>query len=122
MRCRGMPLPMWMCGALTSMPSLTRNGRPSFSFSSSPPSGSTSTALRVSSALMLLPRCGLEVLDLGRLDLVGRLEAEDLSQEGEMGRERALDVLRLAEPVPLAFEGDVRVGNTTPPQRVDDHL
>src|SRR6266480_3776487 len=46
MRCSGMPLP-----DVTSIPSLTRKGRPSFSFSSSPPSGSTWAALRVSSAM-----------------------------------------------------------------------
>src|SRR5512144_1869562 len=50
MRCRGIPRPTWMSGEVTSMPSLTRNGRPSFSFASSPPSGRTWTALRVSSA------------------------------------------------------------------------
>src|SRR5437588_9535127 len=38
-----------MSGEVTSIPSLTRSGRPSSSFSSSAPLGSTSTALRVSS-------------------------------------------------------------------------
>src|SRR5881394_195524 len=51
MRCSGIPLPSVTSGAVTSIPSLTRNGRPSFSFSSSPPSGSTWAALRVSSAM-----------------------------------------------------------------------
>src|SRR5215212_4571390 len=39
-----------MSGDVGSMPSLTRNGRPSFSFASRPPSGRTSTALPVSSS------------------------------------------------------------------------
>src|SRR5579859_2941262 len=43
-----MPRPTWMSGEVTSMPSLTRSGRPSLSLASSPPSGRTSTALRVS--------------------------------------------------------------------------
>ena len=42
---------MWMSGEVTSIPSLTRSGRPSFSFASSPPSGRTSTAFRVRSAI-----------------------------------------------------------------------
>ena len=46
-RCSGIPRPTWMSGEVTSMPSLTRSGRPSFSFASSPPAGRTSTALRV---------------------------------------------------------------------------
>src|SRR5919201_422193 len=49
-RWSGIPRPTWMSGEVTSMPSFTRSGRPSFSFASSPPSGSTWTALRVSSA------------------------------------------------------------------------
>src|SRR5438067_3738819 len=43
-----------MSGDVTSIPSFTRNGRPFFSLASSPPSGSTSTALRVSSAIPML--------------------------------------------------------------------
>src|SRR5205085_7239099 len=39
----------------TSIPSLTRSGRPFFSFSSSAPWGSTSTAFRVSSATPISP-------------------------------------------------------------------
>src|SRR5256885_13315882 len=72
-----------MSGAVGSMPSLTRNGRPSSSFRSSSPLGSTSTALRVRSATLiaasLLPRRGrlcrrsLRGLDRDRLDLVCRL-------------------------------------------------
>src|SRR6266566_7424161 len=49
MRWSGIARPIWMSGEVTSIPSLTRSGRPSFSFSSSAPFGSTSTALRVSS-------------------------------------------------------------------------
>src|SRR5690349_1517070 len=50
MRCRGIARPMWMSGEVTSMPSFTRSGRPSFNFVSRPPSGRTSTAFRVRSA------------------------------------------------------------------------
>ena len=50
-RWSGIARPMWMSGEVTSIPSLTRNGRPSFSLASSPPSGSTSTALRVRSEI-----------------------------------------------------------------------
>src|SRR5919201_439853 len=50
MRCNGIPLPSVTSGAVTSIPSFTRKGRPSFSFSSSPPAGRTWAALRVSSA------------------------------------------------------------------------
>ena len=49
-RWSGIARPMWMSGEVTSIPSLTRSGRPSFSFASSPPSGRTSTAFRVRSA------------------------------------------------------------------------
>src|SRR5919198_1504337 len=49
MRCRGIACPMCTSGAVTSMPSLTRSGRPRASLRSSSPSGSTSIALRVSS-------------------------------------------------------------------------
>src|SRR5918996_1836547 len=112
-----------MCGAVTSMPSLTRSGRPSFSFSSSPPCGSTSTALRVRSATLIVLRpYGLEILDLDRLDLVSGLEAEDLCEEREVSLQRALDVLRLAKPVALPGERDVRMGNPAARQRLDDHL
>src|SRR5439155_22868254 len=51
MRCNGIARPMWMSGEVTSIPSFTLSGRPSFSFASSPPSGSTSTAFRVRSAI-----------------------------------------------------------------------
>src|SRR6266545_6011898 len=51
MRWSGIARPMWMSGEVTSIPSLTRSGRPSFSLASSPPSGSTSTALRVRSEI-----------------------------------------------------------------------
>src|SRR5438552_9354511 len=57
-RCSGMPRPTWMSGDVTSIPNLTRNGRPSFSFASRPPSGRTSTAFRVSSAIPM--RASLE--------------------------------------------------------------
>ena len=38
-RCSGIARPTWMSGEVTSMPSLTRSGRPSASFASSPPGG-----------------------------------------------------------------------------------
>src|SRR5438552_11269363 len=49
MRWSGIARPTWMSVEVTSIPSLTRSGLPSFSFSSSAPLGSTSAALRVSS-------------------------------------------------------------------------
>jgi len=48
--------PACMSGDVTSMPSFTRSGRPSASFSSKPPLGRTSTALRVSSATAIWDR------------------------------------------------------------------
>src|SRR6476469_6743093 len=125
MRCSGMPLPRWMCGAVTSMPSLTRSGRPSFSFRSSSPLGSTSTALRVRSATLMrasLLRDGVETFDLDRLELVRRLETRDPTQERKVCLARALDVLGLAKTVALARKGDVGVRDAAPLQRVDDHL
>src|SRR5437764_10326700 len=50
MRWSGIPRPTWTSGEVTSMPSLTRNGRPCSSLRSSSPAGRTWTALRVSSA------------------------------------------------------------------------
>src|SRR6476469_5591123 len=58
MRWSGIPLPSVACGAVTSIPSFTRKGRPSFNFASRPPCGRTSTALRVSSAIPM--RASLE--------------------------------------------------------------
>src|SRR3954467_4203272 len=49
-RWSGIPRPTWMSGEVTSMPSFTRSGRAVASFRSRPSSGSTWTALRVSSA------------------------------------------------------------------------
>src|SRR5580765_1510242 len=51
MRWSGIARPTWMSGEVTSMPSFTRSGRPSFSLASRPPSGRTSTAFRVSSTM-----------------------------------------------------------------------
>src|SRR3954471_7215426 len=42
--------PRWMSGAVGSIPSFTRSGRPSFRRASSAPAGNESTALRVSHA------------------------------------------------------------------------
>ena len=50
MRWSGMAWPTWMCGAVTSIPSLTRSGRPRASLRSSSPSGRRCTAFRVSSS------------------------------------------------------------------------
>ena len=47
--------PRWMSGAVGSMPSLTRSGRPSSRRRSSSPAGSTSTAPRVSSVVASPP-------------------------------------------------------------------
>ena len=58
-----------------------------------------------------------EVLDLEPRDRTGRLEAEHLRVERELGLERADDVLRLAEPVPLALVEEVRVRNHAPAAR-----
>jgi penicillin-binding protein 1A len=52
MRCSGIARPMWMSGEVTSIPSLTRSGRPSASFASSAPAGRTSTAFRVRSPII----------------------------------------------------------------------
>src|SRR5207248_7677145 len=49
----------------------------------------------------------LEVVDRHRFDRVGQREAEDLGVEIELAFERSLDVLRDAEAVLLALEGDV---------------
>src|SRR5215471_14152325 len=108
---------MWMWGAVTSIPSLTRKGRPRASLRSRPPSGRTWTALRVRSVDKLV-----EILDLDRLDLVGELEAEHLREERHVRGKGALLVLSLAEAVTFAGERDVRVRNAALPQRIDDHL
>src|SRR5579863_7799874 len=49
MRWSGIARPIWMSGEVTSIPSLTRSGRPSFSLASRPPDGRTSTAFKVRS-------------------------------------------------------------------------
>src|SRR5579862_1228871 len=51
-RWSGIPFPSVTSGAVTSMPSFTRSGRPNLSFASRPPSGSTLAAFRVSSSTM----------------------------------------------------------------------
>src|SRR5438093_2546770 len=67
MRCNGIARPMWMSGDVTSIPSFTRSGRPSFSFASSPPSGSTSTAFRVRSAIRSVVATGATLAGVLRL-------------------------------------------------------
>src|SRR5215213_5430530 len=106
-----------MSGDVTSMPSLTRSGRPSASLRSSSPSGKTWTAFLVRSVSNLL-----QMLDLDRLDLVSRLEAEQLRQEREVSAERALHVLGLAKAVAFTCERDVRVWHLALLQRGEDHL
>src|SRR5919201_6449966 len=108
MRWSGMPLPSVTCGAVTSIPSLTRSGRPSASLRSSSPCGSTSTACRVrSTEVTALARDRLEVLDLRRLDVVRRIETENLPEERQEDLLRAPDRVGAAEAVALALEGDV---------------
>src|SRR2546423_17405 len=115
-----MPRPMWMSGDVTSIPNLTRSGRPSFSFASRPPSGRTLTALRVSSAMPTAKT--LEVCDLDRLELVCGLEAEHAADKVQRRLDRAAHVLPLAEAVPLPLECDVRVRNALVIERVGHHL
>src|SRR2546430_2591863 len=117
--------PRWMSGDVASIPSLTRSGRPSFSLRSSSPFGSTSTAFRVRSASAIrgsLVRRHLEVLDLNRLELVGRLEPEHLAGERQAGLERASLRLGAAESVTFALERDVRVRDAVPLERSGDRL
>src|ERR671937_3053740 len=105
--------PRWMSGAVGSMPSFTRSGRPSATLRSSSPCGSTSTACRVRSVGNVL-----KILDLQRLELVGRLEAEHLGQERQVRLERALHVLGLSEAVALPRERDVGIRNLALLQRL----
>src|SRR5919106_2702379 len=51
-----MACPMWISGAVGSMPSLTRSGRPRVSLRSSSPSGRTWTAFRVRASLSAIRR------------------------------------------------------------------
>src|SRR2546425_1340199 len=114
-----------MSGPVGSMPSLTPSGRPSSSFRSSSRFGSTSTAWRVRSATAIpcsLVSHFLMVLDLKRLQLVGRLQPEHLRQEREVHLERPLDVLGLAEAVALAVEAKVRVRDAAPSEGGRDRL
>ena len=63
-RWSGIPFPSVTSGAVTSIPSFTRSGRPSASLRSRPPSGRTCAALRISSeramgpASLALDSCG----------------------------------------------------------------
>src|SRR6478735_10571457 len=100
MRWRGMPRPTWMSGDVTSIPSLTRSGRPSVSFASRAPAGRTCTALRVSSETpMLLGR-----LDVGTTHLCGRAATEERQRVLRLlaqNLEHLLDALRPAESKPV---------------------
>src|SRR6266487_2079934 len=114
-----------MCGAVTSIPNLTLSGRPSSSFAFRPPSGRTSTALRVRSATGMrasLVRGSFELLDADRFQLVGGLEAEHLCEEGQVGFKRTHHVLRLAKAVPFSLERDVCMWDAAPGERRDDDL
>ena len=75
-------------------------------------------------ALALGQRVGVvEELDLDRLDRVGRLEAEDLAVERQLGLERADDVVgRARKPWSSPGEEQVRVRQAPLPERVDDLL
>src|SRR6266498_3300579 len=64
----------------------------------------------------------VEALDRHRLDLVGQLEAEDAAEEVQLGLDRALDVLGLAQAVALAREGQVGVGDALLGQGAHHHL
>src|SRR5690348_12911632 len=117
--------PRWMSGDVASMPSFTRSGRPSFSFSPSSSSGSTATAFRVRSTAAIarsLVSRRLEVLDLDGLELVGRFESEQLPHERERRLERTSNRRRATEPMTLAFEADVRVRHTVSIERGCDRL
>src|SRR5437763_1013994 len=120
-----MARPTWMSGDVTSIPSLTRSGRPSFSLSSSAPRGSTSTAFRVRSAIDIsasLVRDRLEVLYPNLLDVVRGPEAEDLRHERQRHFERAAFCRSTAEAVTLAFERDVGVRDAVLLERRGDCL
>src|SRR4029450_7165542 len=52
-----------------------------------------------------------EAFDRYRLDLLGQLEAEDAAVEVQLGLDRPLDVLGLAQAVALAGEDQVGVGH-----------
>src|SRR5438093_9935792 len=124
-RSRTYAKPRWMSGDVASMPSLTRNGRSSFSFRSSSSFGSTSTACRVRSASAMrrsLVSRGLEVLDLDRLELVGRLEPEQLAHERQKRLERATDRVSAPETVTLPFECDVGIRDAVPLERRGDRF
>src|SRR5689334_16456455 len=100
MRWSGIPRPTWMSGDVTSIPSLTRSGRPSASFASRAPAGRTCTALRVSSATPM----PLRRLDVGGAHLGGRAAAEE--RECILGLlaqdlEDLLDALRSPESQPV---------------------
>src|SRR5881227_3745617 len=95
MRWSGTPRPTWMSGEVTSIPSFTRSGRPSFSFRSSAPSGSTSTAFRVRCSNS--PAIGPTILEVVRQQALRAehvLDAEGEAREPEHRRdsvERAAD-------------------------------
>src|SRR5712692_5936983 len=63
-----------------------------------------------------------QVLDRHRLDRVGGPKAKDAAVEIELGVERALDVLRLAEAVLFALEGEVGYGHALAAQGIDHRL
>src|SRR3954451_12573797 len=106
--------PRCRSGGVGSTPSLIRSGRRSLGFASRAPSGSTSTALRVSSEIPMR--------DLEWLDVVCGLEAEHLRVERERCREVADTRLDATVPVPLAGQRQVRVRNAIPVERRDDRL
>src|SRR3954454_13427462 len=106
--------PRCRSGDVGSTPSLIRSGRPSLSFASSAPSGSTSTALRVSSEIPMR--------DLEWLDVVRSLEAEPLRMERERRREVTDARLEAAVPVTLAGQREVGVRSAVSFERSNDRL
>src|SRR6059058_3448370 len=61
-----------MSGDVTSIPSLTRSGRPSFSFSSSAPAGRTAAAFRVRSRSWSATAIGRSILGILELPAPSR--------------------------------------------------
>src|SRR5262245_55539543 len=70
--------------------------------------------------LALAPR--VDPGDVERRQLVGRLEPEDLAEERQSRLERTADRRGAPEPVALALEGEVGVGDLVALERLDDLL
>src|SRR4051794_35652765 len=122
-RWSGTPRPTWMSGEVTSMPSLTRTGRPSASLRSRPPAGSTSTAFRVSWWIgpgrpPILEVVGQEVL---RAERVPDAEGEAREREGRCEPlERAADAGSAEREAPAGRERRHRQSRAEGEQRQGD--